>query len=167
MSVCMFVCLLGCNFFRPQLHRGKIFWQQIWLDQNYPPSHPSPPLPLLPSHPPIPSHPSHPPTPFPSAPSAHPHRLPRHPLEGGEGGGPTPAPTPTLPPTGGWEEGGVWLGHLHSHFDHFAEFIDASFGKIWRPYIHFPGSYGHFKNYFLVHFYTFYNFKMAITPKLR
>ena len=35
-----------------------------------------------------------------------------------------------------------------------------------RPYIHVPGSYGHFENYFLVHYYAFYNFKMAITPKL-
>ena len=28
MSVCMYVCLLGCNFFG----KGKNFWQQIWLD---------------------------------------------------------------------------------------------------------------------------------------
>ena len=58
------------------------------------------------------------------------------------------------------------LGHLPGHFDHFLESIDASSGKIRRLYIHFPGSYGHSKNNNLVHFYTFYNFKMAITPKL-
>ena len=40
------------------------------------------------------------------------------------------------------------LCHLPVHFDHFLESIDTSSGKMWRPYVHFPGSYGHFKNYF-------------------
>ena len=53
---------------------------------------------------------------------------------------------------------------MPTHFDHFLELNNASTGQIWRPYMHFPGSYGHFKNFFLVHFYTFYNFQMAITP---
>ena len=32
--------------------------------------------------------------------------------------------------------------------------------------MHFPGSSGHFKSEFLVHLYTFYNFQIAITPKI-
>ena len=54
--------------------------------------------------------------------------------------------------------------HLLAHFDHFLELNDASIGQIWRPYMHFPGSYDHLKKIFLVHFYTFYNFQMPITP---
>ena len=53
---------------------------------------------------------------------------------------------------------------IPAHFDHFLELNNASTGQIWRPYMHFPGSYGHLKIFFLVHFYTFYNFQMAITP---
>ena len=29
--------------------------------------------------------------------------------------------------------------------DHFTELTKESLGQIWRPYIHFPVSYGHFK----------------------
>ena len=54
--------------------------------------------------------------------------------------------------------------HLAAHFDHFLELNNASISQILRPYMHFPGSYGHLKIFFLVHFYTFYNFQMAITP---
>ena len=48
-------------------------------------------------------------------------------------------------------------------------FFDGRFGMTKIGLAKKPptlGSYGHFKNYFLVHFYTFYNFKMAITAKL-
>ena len=37
---------------------------------------------------------------------------------------------------------------IPAHFNYFLELNNASTGQIWRPYMHFPGSYGHFKIFF-------------------
>ena len=37
---------------------------------------------------------------------------------------------------------------IPAHFDHFLELNNTSTGQIWRPYMHFPGSCGHLKNFF-------------------